>query len=413
MTRISRTGFAFCLLTLVGLVAGPLATTVRSAPPPQPPAPTGTIYYRNGPVYYAVKPDGSGQAANILPNIGSVTAPAPLTPPEANPAYSPSGSNATHDRWWIYAAPTGVYDHWVYPDGSVVDDVPHWDLFAVRSDATRTQLITVQLTDLYGIARVGPYPCWSNDGNDDLQNSFVTTTVKDIRDSFVEQADGTTTVVDVALSQSLRLPITISEIQLGFVPFRPESAEEEADFDAMLLPFLYPAGYLWAREFDGQGVIAPSGNARLRISNDSPLFIEEWTQFPSGSPPLILWDGRDGVPKSILTAQWSPNGQTIAMDDFVTSGAPGVGINIFTQPASGATAPKKVLSASVKGQSSFTYSNPMWSPDNKYLVVKKRQFTGTTLTGAWLTRLSLSDGKTLDLCPIVDAAKPLRWTADN
>jgi len=240
---------------------------------------------------------------------------------------------------------------------------------------------------------------------------------RDIRGGFVEEENGTTVLTDApSHAHTIRFPITTSEIQAasqtsGFVPFRPESPEENAQFDAMLLPVLSSI----FTDTEQQGKQSPSGDFHLGGTavgqGTTNLFIEEWTQFPSGNPPLILWDGRDGVPTTILTVQWSPDGRTIAMEDR-GQGQPGGG-SIYTQPASGASPPRMVRNISVKGQIITTYSDPIWSPDSKYLVVGKRQYTGTTLTGAWLTRLSLSDGKTLDLCPIVDAAKPLRWTADN
>jgi hypothetical protein len=89
------------------------------------------------------------------------------------------------------------------------------------------------------------------------------------------------------------------------------------------------------------------------------------------------------------------------------------GGSIYTQPAAGTSAPKLLLNISVKGQTVTTYSSPTWSPDNKYLAVVKTQYTGNTLTGAWVTRLSLSDGKRQDLVPVADGTKLLRWTADN
>lgn len=420
MTQLSRTGSAVRLLAGLAMLAGlmltgslptdnyPAYAAKPPAPPPPPPPPTGTIYYRTGLpgplVYSAVKPDGSGQAADILPNIGKT----------ANPAFSPSGSNAMHDRWWLSFRQTGVYDRWVNSDGGVTYNAVHHDLFAVRSDPLdRSQLIRVQLTDLYGIARI-TFNCWSNDGNNDLQNSFVTAAVYDLRDAFVVEADETTTVHAAQIhDHSLRLPLTISDIQPGFVPFGPESWANEAELDAMLLPLLYPAGGAIGKS-DGQGAIAPSGNFCLRTPPGPgvSLIIEEWTQSPSGAPPVILVDGINGVPNDIWTAQWSPDGQTIAM---VENGFGELGEgSIYTQPASGASAPKLVLNNSVKGQTITTYSQPIWSPDSKHLAVVKRQYnTGGALTGAWLTRLTLSDGKKLDLVPIADDTELLRWAADN
>lgn len=413
MTRISQTGFAVRWLAVLALIIGPVCLGTHAAPPKPPPGPSGTIYYRKDTTYYAVKPDGSGQAANILPNIGNLTAP---SYGDANPAYSPSGGNATQDRWWIYPAMTGDhYAQWINPDGTVTQNLPHWDLFAVRSNPqNRAQLQTVQLTDLYGIARVvGAEACWSNDGNNDLQNSFVTAYVRDIRNGF----DPQTTNVDVNLStgHNLLFPLAISEIQPGYVPFGPHSWAAEAELDAMLWS---PVGNTvvggWGGDLNGQGKFAPSGDLYLRNTAvaqwTTELFIAQWTPTSTGDPWLVLWDGRNGQPQNIWTAQWSPNGQTIAME---VRGAQLTGGDIYTQPASGASAPKKVLSATAKGFTTTIYHTPAWSPDNQYLVVIKEQYNGSTLTGSWLTRLSLSDGKTLDLVPIASGTKLQRWVADQ
>jgi hypothetical protein len=190
MIRGKTTSFTWAWAAFAGAILLSQAVAWAAKPPP-PPAPTGTIYYRNDSTYFAVKPDGTGKATNILPNIAALVAPGI---PDVNPADTPSGNNATHDRWWIYAGITGYYDHYVRSDGVVLDNWPHRDLFAVRSDPTRTGLVVVQLTDLYGIADIQVFSCWSNDGNNDLENSFVTAVAPDIRDAFVTESDGTTVV---------------------------------------------------------------------------------------------------------------------------------------------------------------------------------------------------------------------------
>jgi dipeptidyl aminopeptidase/acylaminoacyl peptidase len=240
------------------------------------------------------------------------------------------------------------------------------------------------------------------------------------------EADETTTFYAAQSHQlSLRLPLTISEIQPGFVPFGPPEspdpeiqleldAQFDAELDAMLLPWLYGAGYVTGGRYDGQGAIAPSGNFVLRTPPGPGvrLIIEEWTQSPSGAPPLILVDG---INNDIVDAQWSPDGQTIAM---VENGMGGLGEgSILTQPASGASAPKLVMKDFISnkpGHPITTYSQPVWSPDSKYLAVIRRQYTsGGELTGAWLMRVTLADGKKLDLVPVADDTELLRWTADN
>jgi hypothetical protein len=115
-------------------------------------------------------------------------------------------------------------------------------------------------------------------------------------------------------------------------------------------------------------------------------------------------------------AQWSPDGATIAIPELVPS-LPRGG-NIWTIPSGGGT-PKKILAASVKGSTITSYSSwgysPLWSPDAKYLVVLKEKFSGSTLTGAWLTRVRVADGSKLDLVqlPTNVSNRPLRWVSDN
>jgi hypothetical protein len=416
MIQSSRTGLAVRWLAALAVIAGPLCLATQSAfaakppPPPPPAAPTGTIYYRDGTTYYAVKPDGSGQAADILPNIAALTAPAYG---DATPAFLPSGSNATHDRWWVYPATTGVYDRWINPDGTVSDNRPHRDLFAVRSDPEdRSQLITVQLTDLYGVATIAPAMAHlSNDTNNDPLTSFAIPLVSDLRGRFSEEEDGTT-VVDLSQlgqqSHSMRFPLTISEIEPGYVPFGPDTADE-AELDAMLLPVMYGAGYLIPNAVGNQGAIAPSGDVYLRIGS-SKLLIQDWL---SGSQ-TVLWDGSTGAPANPWAAQWSPDGAKVAIMNNGSSG-----FEIWTQPASGSASPSKLLAATVKGNKRTDYTDPNWSPDSKYLVVVKNEYIGGTQTGCWLTRVTVADRKTLDLVPLPISGSPgvshpiLRWTADN
>jgi len=75
------------------------------------------------------------------------------------------------------------------------------------------------------------------------------------------------------------------------------------------------------------------------------------------------------------------------------------------------------LAATPKGQTVVTDSKTIWSPDNNYLVVIKNQYSGGTLTGRWLTRVSVADRQTVDLVPVPtsdDGSRPvLRWTSDN
>lgn len=421
MTCISKTGFVVRILALFASVAGTLSVTngpVLAAPPSTPP---GTIFYSTGGIFYAVKADGTGKTSNLLPNIqslyGNVLA-------QANPSDRPYGTNAIQDRWWIIPLPTGeTYDNWVYPaSGRVTHQVAHWDLFAVRSNPqNRSQLVTIRLTDLYGVVQFYPGSgFWSNDSNDDNTNSFVGCRwVGDLRNAFVVNQDGTTTVDNSqVVTSTARLPLTAPEIQAGwqfndFVPISPDSVSEE-ELGSMLWPQLPQIRY------DGQGMISPSGNFCLMTPPDGKkLEIMDWTNPASGNPPTVLWDGTSTAPSGFVNSlsQWSPDGLTIAIGEQVSSLPAGMrqGGNIWTIPATGGT-PKKVLS-SVGGSSAITYGNPIWSPDNKCLVVLKQKFSGTTLTGAWITLLTLSTGKTTDLVPVSTTAGVStfvqRWVADN
>jgi hypothetical protein len=407
MMQCPRFQFTLSLLVLFAALAGfgnSINPTAFAANPPA----TGTIYYRTGTVFYAVKADGTGKSSDVLPNISLLSWP---VYGNANPAGHPSGDNPIHDRWWIYPAKTGVYDNYVYPNGTVSHSIGHYDLFAVRSNPQdRSQLVTVQLTDLYGIVSFeGAAACWSNDSNEDFSTSFVAGWAQDLRDAFAENPDGTTTInAAQRISHTMRLPFTASAINAGwqsssFVPIGTDSVTE-AELDSMLSPSM--AG----TRIDGQGVISPDGSFYVgNNSSESQLVLRDAAQPASTAPIAILWDGAAGAPNVMSGGQWSPNGLTIAVSD--SNG------NIWTQPASAATPPKKILSSITKGSTMTAYSSPIWSPDSKYLVVLKQQFSGSTVTGAWLTRLSVADGKTLDLVPASTTAGsfnvPLRWVADN
>jgi len=377
--------------------------------------PSGTIYYKSGTAFYAIKPDGTGKASNILPNIYLLSGPAYGI---ANPAYSPSGGNAIHDRWFIYTANTGSYDEYVNSNGTVSYDEEHRDLFAVRSNPQdRSQLITVQLTDLYGIVKMFPAAsCWSNDGNNS-SGSFVTGWAYDLRDAYSEEEDPETgeitTVLRAAdqISISLRLPLTSSELNSGWLdgtlePVSPDTVSE-AELDEMLWPSMRGVGRI-----DKQGALAPDGTRFLRTFG--PQTQVQIMDAASETLVQLLWDGSTSAPNVMQDAQWSPNGQTIVIGDRDAS-LPSGG-NIWTQPASGASPPKKVLSSTVSGSTKIAYSNPIWSPDNNYVVVLKQRYSGSTLNGAWITRVKVSDGKTLDLTAVSTVSgvgsQPVRWVSN-
>ena len=70
-----------------------------------------------------------------------------------------------------------------------------------------------------------------------------------------------------------------------------------------------------------------------------------------------------------------------------------------------------------KGTSTWAYKGIVWSPDSKYLVVLKTEYRSGSLYSFWLTRVSVSDGKTQDLIqlPLTGGPyqAPVRWVADN
>ncbi len=160
MTHASRTGFAVRLFVAMTVGIGLLHSGSSQAgkPSPPPPPPTGTIYYKaggsapTGYIFNAIKPNGTGLTQNLLPNLANLN---PIGFQMAIPCGLPQGNATVHDRWWIIALQTGTYDEVINTVGNTIYDVPHYDLFAVRSDPqNRSQLVTVQLTDLYGIVNL-------------------------------------------------------------------------------------------------------------------------------------------------------------------------------------------------------------------------------------------------------------------
>lgn len=407
MTR----GWKTTLLHSILFAAFAIGTAINATGAPPPPAPSGTIYYRTGMSFNAVKPDGSGQAANLLPGIGAMTSP---VFGNANPAFFKSGSNSTQDRWFIYPGNNGTYDEYITRSGSTLYDFPHRDLFAVRSNpADRSQLIVVQLTDLYGIVTFEPASAgWSNDSNDNPA-SFVESWAQDLSSAYSEIEDPDTGEITTRLDASLqipctaRLPLTSSDLDAGgIIPIGPDTVTP-AQLHAMLWPYMFRAARI-----DGQGIISPDGLDFLSINSTQGTRLEI-VDATTGSAAQLLWDGTAGVPNVISRAQWSPSGTTIAIAERVST-YPGGG-HIWTQPADASASPKKVLSATTSGSNKTAYSEPIWSPDNQYLVVLKQRYSGTTLTGAWITRVKVSDGKTQDLVSVPTSGDraPLRWVSNN
>lgn len=407
-TVLLRTFAALALL--LGMALGAVETVHAAGP-------SGTIYYQaynsSGASFNAIKPDGSGQSTNLLPNLLSLTDASLIT--YVNPSFHAYGTVPTKDRWWIVPLPNGTYDEVRDGGGGIHYDVPHHDLFAVRQDPqNRSQLVVVQVTDLFGIVMFNKLgnTCWSNDTNDAAASFVQGTMAYDIRPAFEFDDSTGTTFVDYAkwVNCAVNVPLTAGEIQAGwqannFLPFGPDSAlPEEVDAAIRHVPDRSSTFY---PRIDGQGAFSPDGAFALANTPDRHFFKLDAA---SGSIVQTLFtDQITGL------AQWSPSGSSVAISDYAGQGwAPNYG-NIQTIPANGGTL-KKVLAATVRGSTQTMYRNPVWSPDSKYMAVTKEVWSGSTLTGLWITRLSLSDGKTLDLLSLPTSGTNttlLRWVADN
>jgi hypothetical protein len=102
-------------------------------------------------------------------------------------------------RWSLFAAQTGTYDRVVDANGNLLNtDLPHLDLFASRPDGNGGTEV-VQITDLYGAARVSPVAAanskeglivWSNDG----QDSFMSFKGDNFTSAFRVADDGKTEI---------------------------------------------------------------------------------------------------------------------------------------------------------------------------------------------------------------------------
>jgi hypothetical protein len=193
----------------------------------------------------------------------------------------------------------------------------------------------------------------------------------------------------------------------GIIPISTDTITEP-ELDAMLWAPMFRA----ARN-DGQGIVSPSGLLYLSQINLDGTRLEQDDAATGGFVQLV-WDGSAGAPSVMSGGQWSPDGQTISFGERVST-YPNGG-HIWTRVANASAAPKKVLSATTSGSTKTAYSSPIWSPDNQYLVVLKQRYSGATLTGAWVTRVKVSDGKTQDLVSLGTSATSislLRWVSND
>lgn len=399
MTHFTRTGFAvrLCAALAVGICLLYVGSDRLFAGKPAPPPPAGTIYYRqNLTQITGMNADGSGKF-EALPS----TALKDLTPGYSILAM-PSDHLTSGSRWWITYAQTGTYATWISTNGETYTDFPHHDLIAVRrTPANATQLDVVQLTDLYGVLALVPQSgVWSNDSNEESNSSFVGGGVYDLRGAI---DDAGTLDFRLVISMTLRLPVTASEIASGMVP-PLDGTLTDAEIDSFLWPVLPN------RILNRQGTTSPSGILSAVLPSPGNVLEVVDAEFPDYNNPVqVLWDSNVGSPLAMERPQWSPDGLTIAFaaDDG----------NIWTVPANGSAAPKKVLARSVKGQMTLKYSLPIWSPDSQYLVVSLKTYSGTSLASSGLVRLPAAGGTTTDLGASSIGALtpnyPLRWTPSN
>lgn len=438
MTCRSRTGFAIRLLAGLALIAALLVAATQPAPAAKPSGssstPTGTIYHTGGSFYEPGKfiwgfkpsgiPNGTSGAFNLLPGfydelpaLGTLFA-LPI------PCRLPQGSDTFHDRWWVAALQSDTYDEVTVSGGQTRTDYPHYDLYAMRSDPNdRTQLIKVQLTDLYGMVNCNGGASWSNDTNE-AETSFVMVRGYDIRNTFVEDAAGTFYDQSQAVPVTLRIPLKASKIPLQpneFVPVGPAHNVQSLLGPDMSVRQVDP-GIRDISSDTGLEYVKSDPNSPPSENPSAPnrLVIADATIPYANNPIQILWDGNSGAPRQSIHAVWSPDGTTIAFIDDAASTAPGG--DIWTCSASGGSPPKRIVPVSKstgKNSSTFTYRYPVWSPDSKHLAYLK--WESDTATGALKTvtisRVSISDGKTFDIAAVfynnaLDGTT-LRWAADN
>jgi hypothetical protein len=287
----------------------------------------------------------------------------------------------------------------------------------------RTQSIKVRLTNLYGMVNCNGIASWSNDSNEE-ETSFVMVRGYDIRNTFVEDAEGTFYDQSQAVPVTVRIPLTASEIPLqpnDFVPFGPNDDVQSVlgpDMSFRIIPGLRDVSSDTGLEYvKSDPNFPPSENP----SAPNRLVIADATIPYANNPIQVLWDGNSGAPRQSVDAVWSPDGTMIAFIDETASTAPGG--DIWTCSASGESPPKRIVPVSTstgKNSATFTYRFPVWSPDSKHLAyLKWKSDTATgTLKTATISRVSISDGKTFDIAavflnnPIPDG-KTLRWTADE
>lgn len=395
------------LIWLVGLLVSGNSSSGQA------PVPSGTIFYFST-TLNAMRADGSGKT-QVLPSVsaGHVLFPrgADPTKPYAlrgMPCDQVQGSDPMHDRWYLALVQTNTYDAVTRSNGSPVLNHPHLDLFAYRTDPlNRSQVIAIQLTDLYGIfaPSTGSSPDWSNDSNENSQSSFIALgSGRYIASSFQETtlSDGSTYSTfhaDSSPSKAVRLPWTASVIQLqwlmGGVPYRPQST---AEFEAL---------FAW---FSGNSR-GSSPDGLFYTASLTDRVISLFDHFQTGMVVKQLWNGNGKLePKYPANPVWSRNGATIA---FINEGN-SVGTSnggVWSIPTA-TGAPKQLAKNSVKAFKLTRTSDPLWSPDSNFIVY--RSVTDGTANASELLRIPAGGGTAVNLtADLVPPASGFRWVSNT
>lgn len=379
--------------------------------------PTGTVFYQSN-TMKAMRPDGTGKV-QVLPEVsfGHVLFPSGADPTKPYalrgiPCDQVHGSDPFHDRWYLTWVQTNTYDEVYIPTGSPFLNYPHLDAFAYRTNPlNRSQVVAVQLTDLYGIFAPDPGILdWSNDTNESSLTSFISLSGGyDIRNSFSETtlSDGsshTTFSSDESLSpyRSVRLPWTASYIQAQWlsgapVPFRPTTP---AQLDVCF--------YGWA---GSSRLTSPNGTAFAAVRPDRILSI--FDSYDRSITLKVLWNGTGAQePKYPGNPVWSRDGLSVAFlneGNSVYSSSGGV----WSVPvASGA--PRQLAKNVSKGFRLTRFSEPMWSTDSKFIVMKSTQQGSTGFaTSNDLLRIPAGGGVAVNLtADTSEFVSGMRWVSN-
>ncbi|HAN98660.1 MAG TPA: hypothetical protein DCQ98_15030 [Planctomycetaceae bacterium] len=411
------------VLVLIGLgfLVLPAAAQNRTSSPPPP---TGIIYFAKGDVdqnfrIMGMKGDGTGQTT-VLPYVWSGLGELQV----ASPSWRYYGADPMHDRWWVVAQPTGVYDAWQVRPGATPYPRVHYDLFAVRTDpADRNRLISRQLTDLFGKVCLFPptnasaYWAPTDAGVD---HSVVIPVGYDIRDHFYIDEQGKSCVaVDESagdVRRAFRLPISADDVEAGrmtdsWIPFGPERFESEAELDFALEEISSPLAGAYGFP---SGSESPEGSMNVRHTATDGYFITTPLD-----PTVILHrlaNPGGGLGNSQF-CKWSPDGSSVALVDgrSLTTPTNVVRGSLYVQSLETDLVRPLVLSTSSVRRgttTSYHYFFPIWSPDSKYLVARRYTMINGVAKNETLVRVSVDNGAVVDLKTTTSyLSLPLRWVS--